>query len=274
MEDWISYIILAIVQGITEFLPVSSSGHLVLFNSFYDFDAGILFDLALHVATLFSVCAYYRKDIWGLLAGGFRELSSMASKGEDGKADERPNLWMMLYIVVATFITGVIGILTDDYISSTFRTTLVVGINLIITSLILFASRKVGALRMCDGRMNLKTALIIGLVQGFAVLPGISRSGSTITAALLLGVESKDCAKFSFLLSIPVILGGFILHVFKVESFDTSLLPVFIISMIISAIIGYACLVVLESLLKKAKFYRFSLYCFVVGIVAIILHFV
>ena len=127
---------------------------------------------------------------------------------------------------------------------------------------------------MCDGRMNLKTALIIGLVQGFAVLPGISRSGSTITAALLLGVESKDCAKFSFLLSIPVILGGFILHVFKVESFDTSLLPVFIISMIISAIIGYVCLVVLESLLKKAKFYRFSLYCFVVGIVAIILHFV
>jgi len=268
MEDWISYIILAIVQGLTEFLPVSSSGHLALMNAIFPFDAGIFFDLLLHVATLVSVCAFYFKDICKLVVGGCSEIGDVVHS----KPAPRPNLLMIGYLLAATVITAVLGFAVDDYMDA-LRKPHIVGIFLIITSIILLFSKKAGALRTCDGKMNLKTALIIGLVQGFAVLPGISRSGSTITASLLLGVEAKDCARFSFLLSIPVIAGGFILEVSKVDNFNSDLLPIFIISSIVAAGVGYASLVVLESLLKRAKFYHFAPYCFLAGIVGIVMHF-
>ena len=269
MADWISHIVLAIVQGLTEFLPVSSSGHLVLVNSIFPFDPGLFFDLVLHVATLVSVCVFYRKDIAQLAVEGCRELYATATK----KQKAGPNLLMVLYLLAATVITAVIGLCFDDMISTNLRRPLVVGILLIINSFILLASRKPGKFKTCDGSMNLKTALIIGLVQGIAVLPGISRSGSTITAALLMGVEAKDCAKFSFLLSIPVILGGFLLHVFKASANDisTGTLPVILVSAVTAAAVGYACLVLLERMLKHAKFYRFAPYCFLVGVAAIII---
>ncbi len=267
MTDWISYLVLAIVQGVTEFLPVSSSGHLILFNSVFPFDAGILFDLLLHVATLVSVCVFYWKDICQLVVGGCRELGASITKKEKLGS----NLWMIIYLVVATLITGVIGLCADDFVSNTLRDPLIVGILLIINAGILWSSRKPGALKTCDGRMNLKTAAIVGLVQGLAVLPGISRSGSTITASLLMGVDAKDCAKFSFLLSIPVILGGFVLHIFKAGSIDPSLWPVFIVSAVVASAVGYGCLKLLEMLLRNAKFYRFAPYCLIVGVLAIVL---
>ncbi len=268
MEDWISYIVLAIVQGLTEFLPVSSSGHLVLMNAIFPFDAGVFYDLLLHVATLISVCAFYFKDIRRLVVGGCTEIFEAAKH----ESKPRPNLWMIAYLLAATVITAILGLTVDRYMDA-LRQTHIVGFFLIITAGILLLSKKVGMLRTCDGKMNLKTALIIGLVQGLAVLPGISRSGSTITASLLMGVEAKDCARFSFLLSIPVIAGGFLLKLSHVEHFNTALLPIFIISAIIASVVGYACLVVLDSLLKKAKFYHFAPYCLLAGIVGIIMHY-
>lgn len=267
MIDWLSYIILAIVQGLTEFLPVSSSGHLVLINALFPFDSGLTFDLVLHVATLVSVCIFYWKDICKLATGGVLELHHILRK----KAKPGPNLMMIGYLLAATVITGCIGLALNHLVESEFRRVWIVGSLLILNAGILWLSRKKGMFSQCHGDMNLKVALIIGLVQGLAVLPGISRSGSTITAALLLGVRSTDCAKFSFLLSIPVILGGFLLHLPDFQTIDHGRLPLYFVSAIVAAAVGYGCLVFLEMLLKKAKFYRFAPYCLVLGCVAVVL---
>ena len=170
-------------------------------------------------------------------------------------------------------ITGTLGLLFNDLVESELRHAGVVGILLILNALILWFSQKKGALSLTSGALNVKTAAIIGLVQGLAVLPGISRSGSTITAALLLGVSPKDCAKISFLLSIPVILGAVILHIPDLVAMDGVCWPVLIGAAVVAAGVGYGCLVLLDKVLKKANFHHFAPYCLVVGIFAVMFGF-
>ena len=262
--EYISPILLAILQGITEFLPVSSSGHLVLLNSVMPMDLGLLFDLVLHLATLVSVCAFYRRDIASICVGCFKELG-----GEKPKA----NLKFVGYLLVSTAITAVIGLCLNDYIENQLRSMLIVGILLMVNAGILWLSQKRGWLKLSDGELNLKTAIVIGLCQGLAVLPGISRSGTTITAALLLGIASKDCAKISFLLSIPVILGAVVLHIPDMANMQTGGIGIVLVSAAVAAVVGYISLVVLEKVLKKANFHYFASYCLGVGILAIVGHF-
>ena len=265
MIDWFSYIILAILQGLTEFLPVSSSGHLILLHSFFPYDPGLTFDLVLHVATLVSVCIFYSQEIKSLVLGGTQDFMRWCQ----GKSSPSHHLRMLAYLLVATVITGCIGLALHAVVETELRKVWIVGILLIVNAGILWASRKKGLFSKCHGDVNLKVAMIIGLVQGLAVLPGISRSGSTITAALLLGVRSRDCATFSFLLSIPVILGGFLLHMLELEAFDQAHLPLYCASAVVAAAVGYGCLVFLETILKKAQFYRFAPYCLAVGLIAL-----
>lgn len=261
-SEYISPFILAILQGLTEFLPVSSSGHLVLLNSIFPFDMGIVFDLVLHLATLLSVVAFYRKDIADICIGCVKEV-------KNGK--EKPNLKLVAGLLLATCLTGTIGLLLNDYVENTFRSALVVGILLIFNAGILWLSQKKGCFNLApNGDLNFKTAAIIGVVQGLAVLPGISRSGSTITAALLLGIRSEDCAKISFLLSIPVILGAAVLHLPDLAEVEGVHYGVIGAAALVASVVGYISLVLLNKILKKARFYRFAPYCFVVGVVAII----
>lgn len=260
-NDYISPFFLAILQGITEFLPVSSSGHLVLLDEILPLDSGMLFDLVLHLATLMSVVVFYWKDIKSIFLGCIHEF---------GKVEERPNLKFVGFLLVATVITGVIGIALKDYVEHQLRNVMIVGALLIVNSLILLASRKQGLFKLSEGKLNLKTALLIGLAQGVAVLPGISRSGSTITTALLVGIESKECAKISFLLSIPAILGAFIFKIPEMKNLQIVNLGVVLAAAVVASIVGYFCLKLLNNMLKKANFYLFAPYCFVVGLLALI----
>ncbi len=256
--------LLAILQGITEFLPVSSSGHLVLLNSIMPVDLGLLFDLILHLATLLSVVAFYRKDIADICVGCVKEIKTPIPK---------TNLKFVAYLIAATAITGVIGLTLNDIVETKFRSILIVGILLIINAGILWTSKKKGLLRLTDGDLNLMSAIIIGFCQGLAVLPGISRSGTTITAALLLGVTSKDCAKISFLLSIPVILGAVILHIPDIAQMNANNLGILCLSAVVAAIVGYISLVLLNKILTKANFHHFAPYCLIIGMLAILGHF-
>ncbi len=259
---YISPFILAILQGISEFLPISSSGHLILLNTLMPVDAGLLFDLVLHFATLISVVAFYRRDIAEICVGCVQEIRTPV---------EKKNLKFVGFLLAATFITGIIGLCLNDWVETTFRSAVIVGSLLILNAGILWCSRKKGLWKLTDGALNLKTALLIGLAQGLAVLPGISRSGTTITAALLMSVSPKDCAKISFLLSIPVICGALILHIPDMEKMEISNLTVTICAAICAAIVGYVSLVLLDKILKKANFHHFAPYCLAVGILAITL---
>lgn len=260
-SEYISPFLLAILQGITEFLPVSSSGHLILLNALFPVDSGLLFDLVLHFATLISVVAFYRHDIADICVGCVRELHTHSDKS---------NLKFVAYLLVATAITGVIGLCLNDWVESRLRNVIIVGTLLILNAGILWFSRKKGLFNLSSGPLNLKTAALIGLAQGIAVLPGISRSGSTITAALLLGVAPSECAKISFLLSIPVICGALILHVPDMAALEANYVGIISVAAVVSAIVGYISLVLLNKILKKANFHYFAPYCLGVGLLAIV----
>ncbi len=296
--EYIQPFLLAILQGITEFLPVSSSGHLVLLNAMMPVDSGMLFDLVLHLATLGSVCAFYRRDIADIFMGCIREIREYLKKPKEGaktdsdsedlkkedatvqKPDDDPkaensenagyaNLKFVGFLLVSTIITGVIGLCLNDIVETRLRNIIIVGSLLICNSAILWMSQKRGMFKVTDGKLNLKSAIAIGLAQGLAVLPGISRSGSTITVALLLGIEGKDCAKISFLLSIPVILGAIVLHLSDLTEIQSNGIIIIVLAALVAAVVGYISLVLLTRLLQNAKFHRFAPYCLLVGLIAV-----
>ena len=299
LETILPPILLAILQGIAEFLPISSSGHLVLLNSLFHEDMGMFFDLVLHLATLVSVVLYYRRDIAEIFVGCIRELGSgskepteptepaepteptepaepsrdpsPSSEPAPAPAKREKKYWKFVgCLAVATAITGVIGLLLNDWVEHELRSAVLVGSLLIVNAGILWISRKKGLFSMTDGALTLKTSIFLGLAQGLAVLPGISRSGTTITVALLLGIAQQDCAKISFLLSIPVILGAVVLHLKDFAQISTNGMGSFIIAAVIAAIVGYVSLVVLNRMLKKAKFHYFAPYCLIVGLIAVV----
>ena len=288
--EYIQPFLLAILQGITEFLPVSSSGHLVLLNAMMPVDSGMLFDLVLHLATLGSVCAFYRRDIADIFMGCIREIREYlsahadAEKGKEdaavhkkeGDSNEKSvenagfaNLKFVGFLLVSTIITGVIGLCLNDIVETRLRNIIIVGALLICNSAILWMSQKRGMFKVTEGELNLKSAIAIGLAQGIAVLPGISRSGSTITVALLLGIKGNDCAKISFLLSIPVILGAIVLHLSDLSEIQSGGALIIVLAALVAVVVGYISLVLLTRLLQNAKFHRFAPYCLVVGLIAV-----
>ena len=260
-SEYITPFLLAVLQGVTEFVPVSSSGHLVLLNAAFPVDAGILFDLVLHLATLVSIVLFYRRDIASICVGCVREF----------RTPEKTNLKFVVYLMVATVLTGGIGRGRNEYVGAQLRNVVVVGCVLIVNAGILWASRKRGLFGLSTGALNLKTAVVLGLAQGVAVLPGISRSGSTITAALLMGIEPGSCARISFLLSIPVILGALVLHIPDMANLTVQHGAIVVAAALLAAAVGYFSLLFLDRILKKANFHHFAPYCVGVGLLAIVL---
>jgi undecaprenyl-diphosphatase len=263
MMSIIQSIILGIVQGLTEFLPVSSSGHLAIAQAiFKDFDQpGLLFDTLLHVATLLAVMVYFRKRIGKL----FYAFLGVFSSKHRAHYFEQKNL---LYgLIIATIPTGIIGFLLKDRVETIFDKPIVVGYLLMVTSLMLFlADRKIKG-----GPVTPLKALIVGIAQGLAVFPGISRSGTTIFAGVSAGISREDAAEFSFLVSIPAICGAIVLQAKNFAALDTSELKMYLLSMGVAFIFGLFAIGIMMEIVKRARMRFFAIYCLVLGISVVVL---
>jgi len=253
MINLISALFLGIVQGLTEWLPVSSSGHLVIVQQIMKIYVPLLFDVMLHFGTLLAVIVFFWKDIVKIL----KSLFKLDFKSKDGK--------LIPFIMIGTIPVALIGFIFHDIIKSFFSNLLAVGISLIITGIILLLTKKSQGKK----ELTLFDSILIGIAQAFALIPGISRSGATISTGLFRKIDKKTVFKFSFLLSIPAIIGANLLELIKEPIVETDILPLFI-CVITSALIGYLSLKILYSMLKKGKFYYFSFYCFILGLLVLI----
>jgi undecaprenyl-diphosphatase len=260
--NYFESILLGLIQGIAEFLPISSSGHLVLAQSMMkSFEQpGLLFDTLLHFATLCAVFIFFRKKIKTL----FVALSGIFIHSNRIVYFENKNfLWG---IIIASIPTAIIGLTLENVVETKLSYPVYVGYALIITSIILMISDKFQG----KSKITLPIAFLIGIVQGFAVVPGISRSGSTIAAALFLGIKREEAAEFSFLISLPAILGATILQLRKLDGFDMTQLPIYGAGMLAAFISGIIAIAVMMQIVKKASLKVFAIYCLIIGIVAIV----
>lgn len=266
-------IIMGVIQGLTEFLPVSSSGHLAIFQILFHVEApGLLFDVLLHVGTLLAVIVCYYKDIGKMIAELFLMLRDLILR--------RPvvtNIYrkMDLLIIVATIPTGIIGVCNSDLIEKVSQILIVPGICLILTGVILLVADRCPDGERTPKNTTYSNAFLIGIAQGIATLPGISRSGSTITACLLSGFNRKYAVKFSFILSIPAILGSLVfeLHDIDFAMINSHDLGCFLVGMLVAAVVGYISIRTMLLVVRKKKFFGFAIYCFIVGAASIVGYF-
>jgi len=259
---------LGLIQGIAEFLPISSSGHLVLAQALFGLDGPeIFFDLILHLATLGAVVFFYRQNILALIVE-LKFLPGAVINPPRLKVlyHSRKEFHLGLLIIVASLPTAIIGILFKDLFTSLFSSIQAVGWALLLTALILTASSlKKRRPKTSELDLTIAMALAIGFIQGLAITPGLSRSGLTISLALLLGVSWELSARFSFLLSIPAIVGGLLLSLKEagLSSFSPSAM---ILGFLAAGISGYLSLKLLNLLLKKNLFPIFAIWCFFIGV--------
>jgi undecaprenyl-diphosphatase len=270
--NWIEAVVLGVVQGLTEFLPVSSSGHLVLFQHLFGLvEPELLFDICVHVGTLAAVLAVFYRDILNLLSTLVR-LPGLARAGGGISAlfVNHREFRLMVMIVLGCVPTAIMGVLFAKMAEQLFGTVWLVGAALIVTGTFLWFTRNQKTAGRTIRQMKLKDALLIGLVQGLAIVPGISRSGATISAALYLGVDRELAGKYSFLLAIPAILGALVLGLDS-EAFHTTLpAGTILLGSLAAAVVGYLALVVLLKIVKRGQLHRFAPYCWLVGIMAIV----
>ncbi|MBI9077829.1 MAG: undecaprenyl-diphosphate phosphatase [Desulfatibacillum sp.] len=274
---WLEAILLGVVQGLTEFLPVSSSGHLVLFQSLMGLEEPeLLFDICLHVGTLAAVVWTFFPQIVDATKG----LLRFAAATRGGKA-AMATVWatdqdarMALLIIIGTVPTGFIGMGFHKVADKLFASPALAGAMLLITGLILWATRYVGAEGKKLSSVTGLNALVVGTVQGLAILPGISRSGSTICAALFLGVDREVAARYSFLLSIPAIVAALILEVADAGGGSHPPVAMLVTGGVISALTGLAALKWLLAIVRKGSMWWFAPYCWVVGATVLVANFI
>jgi len=265
-------IILGIVQGLTEFLPVSSSGHLILFQNMFGLhEPELFFDVCLHVGTLIAVICVYYKDLLDMVMSIFKALPRLIRKEcSIPELYRTPEIKMAVFIVLGSVPTAVIGLMLNKIADRIFSSIVIVGAMLLITGTFLWASRYIKKPGTSVTGFSLKGALIIGFIQGCAVMPGISRSGSTIVMGQFLGLNRETAAKFSFLLCIPAIFGAALLK-FKetLESSQVAIDQAVILGTVTSFVIGYIALRVLIHLVKQGRLYAFAPYCWIIGLLAL-----
>jgi|LSQX01.1.fsa_nt_gb undecaprenyl-diphosphatase len=266
--------ILGFVQGITEFLPISSSGHLVIFQEFFGMNDveknHVLFATLLHFGTLLSVLMVYSKDILNLIKEFFNIIGDIA-RGRFTMGDS-PHRKMIVLLIVATIPTVIVALLFKGALERMFSSIRIVGFTLIITGLLLRLSSKLIPGSKDELSTKYSNAFIIGLFQSVAIIPGISRSGSTIVGGLFNGLGKEFVVKFSFLMSIPAIIGAGVLHIPDIvqTGFNNELIFPYIIGTVIAAITGFLAIKFLINVLMKGKLYLFSYYCWAVAAIIII----
>lgn len=263
-------IILGIIQGIAEFLPISSSAHLIIFREIFGFGSNIgsnielAFDLALHFGTLLAIVIFFFKELWKLLIDGLTK----GNKTKDGK--------LFWFLILATIPAGIVGVLFEDVFDSFFRKQLwLIALALIIMGVIIYLVDKKSKADKSMKDLKWYQALIIGCAQVFALIPGFSRSGTTITASRALGLDREDSAKFSFYLSIPVVAGATLFSLIKDNTITiiSENLMIFGIGILISFIVGLLCISFLLKYIKKNDFKIFMIYRIVLGLLVLFMLF-
>ncbi len=256
-------ILLGVVQALTEFLPVSSSGHLVLTQAWFgEHEVDVLLNVLLHTATMVAVVVYFRREIFELVLG----LAGKRGVTPPFAGFETKAVWL---IVLANIPTAAVGLAVDVFLGDAVSTPLFVGCMLIVTGGLLWLGRGRDPVRSI-AEMTAVDALLIGVVQGVAVFPGLSRSGTTIVAAMFLGVERTLAAKFSLLISIPAIAGATLLETLDVETFSGLALGPYISGMVVAGVVGYWAIHLILILVRERGFFRFAYYVWPVGVLAIL----
>ena len=278
--NYLFSIAMGFLQGVAEFLPISSSGHLTLFQYFFSPDQNpeeldMLFTILLHFGTLVSVFVYYWQDIIDMIREFFLGISDLFSRkgSHQGRPPEARRLVLM--IIVGTLPLFAV-LLVKDTVDAAFSNVTFVSVALIATGFLLFFSD-----RMAKGRKNGRTAtirdaLLVGCAQAVGTLPGISRAGSTISAGMLCGFDRTFAVRFSFLLSLPAVLGANILEIadaVKAGRVDVTKLPMYLVGMVVAGVVGYFAIRLVNLLANKGKFGAFAYYCWAVGVIALVASF-
>ena len=261
--DLIQIIVLSLLQGFTEFLPISSSAHLILPSQMFGWaDQGLAFDVATHIGTLAAVILYFRRDVFVITRGW---LTTGFSKQVD------TNARLAWAIVIATIPAGLLGLFCGDWIESNFRSSEVIAYSTITFGLLLLAADRMASEHKDIVQMTLTAALIIGIFQAFALIPGTSRSGITITAALFLGFGRQSAARFSFLISIPLILAAGLLKITELveqtAQVDWSEIG---LAAFISAISAYVCIYFFLAMINRIGMLPFVVYRLALGAILLI----
>ncbi|MEA2014854.1 MAG: undecaprenyl-diphosphate phosphatase [Thermodesulfobacteriota bacterium] len=265
-------ILLGLIQGLTEFLPVSSSGHLVIVQSLITGfqQPGVVFDVMLHLGTLLAVLVFLRKEIlhiiMSILPVGWRRHFKQDCDDTQVLTGRK----MALYIVTGTIFTGIIGLSFEEKIHHLFTSATTVSFMLLITGALLFISDRFQGKRV-EQDMNILDSVVIGFVQGISLIPGISRSGSTIAFGIFRGLDGQTAARFSFLLSIPAILGAVVFESKYMGMIPPGDIAAYLAGMIAAAITGFLTLRVLLFIIRKHRLRIFAWYCWTIGISTLII---
>lgn len=263
MIDTAQAVALGVVQGLTEYLPVSSSGHLVVAHHLFGLtEPAVFFDVILHMGTLIAVIWFYRETIASILKSSLKGLTGGVAGFKTASASEPP-LYYAMMILAASIPTGLIGVLFKDQLEGLFASMFWTGASFILNGLMLLTvvwakdrEREVSDIKWWE-------AVAIGVAQGIAIIPAISRSGATITLGMFLGMKREKAAEFSFLLSIPAILGALALKLRHHADVHSALSLG--IGFIVSLAVGYFSLILLVALIRRGKFQWFGYYCVAVG---------
>ncbi|MCI5602265.1 MAG: undecaprenyl-diphosphate phosphatase [Lachnospiraceae bacterium] len=285
-------IILGIIQGIAEFLPISSSGHLAIFKALFGLkDVGLTYDILLHLGTLVAVFIVYWKDIWKLIKEGVGiviDVCRNIGRFFGNKFAKKNSAYIkivssayrkfVMLIIVSTIPTGIIGVIFSKVFNMDNPSLIIPGISLLITGLMLSVVDELPAGHKTPKETTYKNSLTLGIAQGIATLPGISRSGTTLTVGVLCGLDRKFAIKYSFIMSIPAILGACVLDLKDLftpgNAIGKTQLAYYGIGAVVAGVVGYVCIKTLLVLFNNKKMKYFSYYCFLIGIVAIVASFI
>lgn len=279
-------VIMGLIQGLAEFLPISSSGHLAIFKQILhiEIETGLLFDVLLHLGTLAAIFVAFWSDIRALIYEGFciigdffknvfRAVSNLfgKEKKEYIKMAATPYRRFVMLVIVSTIPTGILGIILKDWIEVFSAGILVPGIMLLVTGGLLLAADSVKGGDLTEENTSYTRALVLGLAQGVATMPGLSRSGTTIATGLFCGFDRNFAVRYSFIMSIPAVLGAAVLELkdFTTSQIVTSELLAYFIGTLVSAVVGYISIKTMLVIVRGKKFKYFAFYCFFAGALAV-----
>ena len=266
--------VLGIIQGVAEFLPISSSGHLTLFQHFFGMpETDNLFNVLLHFATLIAVFIYYWSDIWEMNVEFILGLRALFVP-RDRRQGEPPAARRLILLIIVATLPLFLVLPIQDYVEQIGNYPVAVSCILLLTGAVLFLSDRMAHGHKTARSTTLKDALLIGVAQGVATLPGLSRSGSTIAAGMACGLDRKFAVRFSFLMSLPAVFGATILKAVDVVQeggVDLSLLPKYLLGMVFAGVVGYFSIGLVNLLTAKGKFGAFAYYCWGAGALFLVL---